>query len=240
MKDFGPITVAQVGRVAHAMLHWRAPLGSADIGVLEHLPALVDWLEDDHPCDVIVFRADDRPRGEVAVRPPSIDYCNAWEKLLVRIDRLPCISIVALDGPCIRLWLQLALACDHRVATTRSSFQVCEVKEGYLPGMNIFRLAKYIGIGSARRLAFTGALLEGAAAAALGIVDELCKPEELERALTSFLQRLEPIHPIAAQLARRLLNESFSTAFEQFLGQYLAAQHRCFASLPEHSQIVFK
>src|SRR5688572_7747514 len=163
MRVLGAIIVAQVDRIAHATLHWPAPSGGIDSGLLDDFEQLVAWIEDDNPCDALVLRVASAPDHFAVPLMPDIDQCRRLEKLLIRVDRLGCITIAAVDGLCVRMWMQLALACDHRIATSRSSFEVREVKEGYLPGMNIFRIAKYVGIGVARRLVFTGAALDSRA-----------------------------------------------------------------------------
>ena len=231
MPEHRLMSVAQAGRTAQVTIRWPRPAGSLDADLLADLEHLLDWIEDEAACDVVVLRLapDPAPEDAPPTPPPELEHCRRWEKLAVRLDRLACISVAVIDGPCVRFWMQLALACDHRVATTRSMFQVLELKEGYLPGMNIFRLAKYLGVGVARRLVFTGEPVTADRGAALGIVDGVCEAEALDAAVTTFLGRLAPVHPVVAQLARRLLSESFATAFEQFVGQYLASQHRCLA-----------
>jgi enoyl-CoA hydratase/carnithine racemase len=233
VPEYRLTSVALADRTAQVTIRWPRPAGSVDEDLLADLEHLLDWIEDEAACDVVVLRLAPDPAlataTELAAPRPELEHCRRWEKLVVRLDRLACISVAVVDGPCVRFWMQLALACDHRVATTRSTFQVLELKEGYLPGMNIFRLAKYVGIGVARRLVFTGEQVTADRGSSLGIVDEICAAEALEAAVAAFLGRLAPVHPVVAQLARRLLSESFATAFEQFVGQYLASQHRCLA-----------
>lgn len=231
MPTFGCIDVTLADRVARASVRWPEPCGSVESGVFEAFERLVDWIEDDNPCDALVVALSPMSASGVRSPAPGIEQCRKWENVSVRFDRLACVTIALIDGPCVRFWMQLALACDHRLVTTRAVFRVDEAKEGYLPGMNIFRLAKYVGIGVARRFVFTGDAMDSRSAASFGLVDEVCAPDELELTTQSFLARLAPIHPVPLQLARRLLNESFSTAFEQFLGQYLASQHRCLSGV---------
>jgi len=227
VPEYRLTSVALADRTAQVTIRWPRPAGALDADLLADLEHLLDWIEDEAACDVVVLRLAPDPAPELAAPPPDLEHCRRWEKLVVRLDRLACISVAVIDGPCVRFWMQLALACDHRVATARSTFQVLELKEGYLPGMNIFRLAKYLGVGVARRLVFTGELVTADRGASLGMIDEVCEAEALEAAVAAFLGRLAPVHPVVAQLARRLLSESFATAFEQFVGQYLASQHRC-------------
>jgi len=235
MVDFGIIRIVVTGVVARAEINWPGPSGMLGVALLDDLERMVDWVEDEHPCDILVLALASPSAAVDSAVPPDIDQSRRWEKLAVRIDRLPCITVAAVSGPCVRFWMQLVLACDHRIATRQAWFQVLELKDGYLPGMNIFRLAKYIGIGVARRIVFTGRAFDSKAAADLGMVDEVCEPSELEATIAVFLAQLTPTSPVAAQLARRLLSESFSTAFEQFLGQYLASRIRCLTTLAQRS-----
>jgi enoyl-CoA hydratase len=227
MRECRLLTVVQAGRTADVTIRWPRPAGSMSADLLLDLDQLLDWIEDGQTCDVIVLRLAPDAVSELSAGLPALEHCRRWEKLLVRLDRLPCISLAVIDGPCVCFWMQLALACDHRIATRRSTFQVLELKEGYLPGMNTFRLAKYLGIGVARRLMFTGEEVGAGRALALGMIDNDCDAEALDSAVAAFLGQLQPARPIPAQLARRLLGESFATAFEEFVGQYLASQHRC-------------
>jgi enoyl-CoA hydratase/carnithine racemase len=226
MLDLTSISVMLQDRKAIATVGWRGGVGSWEPEISEQIDTLIDWIEDTAPCDVLVFRSEGT---RATPQVPTIDQCRRWEKLVLRLDRLECLTIAAVHGPCTRAWMQLALACDLRVATLPSSLQIVELKEGYLPGMNMFRLAKYLGLGTARRLLFTGAEVSASQAASLGLVDEVC--EDLDTGVARLLQAIEPARPLPLRIARRLLNESFATAFEDFMGQYLASQSRCLSDL---------
>lgn len=231
MLKLSTIAVQVEGRRAIARMSWLGGVGSWDPEISADIDKLIDWVADTAPCDILVFR----PEGPTPPpQPPTIDQCRRWEKLVVRLDGLECLSVAALQGPCTRAWMQLALACDLRVATKPSSLQILELKEGYLPGMNMFRLAKYLGLGVARHLLFTGAEVSASQATSLGLVDELC--DDLDSGLDRLLQAVEPVRPVLCRLTRRLLNESFSTAFEDFMGQYLASQNRCIGDRKRETQ----
>jgi enoyl-CoA hydratase/carnithine racemase len=89
--------------------------------------------------------------------------------------------------------------------------------------MAVFRLAKYIGLGHAKRLVLTGAEVTADEALGLGLVDSV---GDLASGLAAALDSLGPKHAVAATLARRLLLESFHTEPEDAIGNFLAAQHR--------------
>ena len=227
MRRFETLDYTESGDVAQITLSRPR----TDMRMVRELTAVCDHLEDDSPCKVAVFRGADgvfskgidfedfRPDT-----PMDIHGFNKWEKLCVRIERLPKVTIAALDGEARGGGVQLALVCDARIGTPRTTLQLDEVHKGFLPGMATFRLAKYIGLGNAKRIIMQCPVIDADEAAALGILDEVC--DDLDVAVGATIAAFGPIHTVSVTLARRLLNESFATPFEHAIGNFLAAQHR--------------
>jgi len=157
---------------------------------------------------------------------PDVHGFNKWERACRTLERLPKVTIAAIEGECAGGGFQLALTCDVRVATRGADFHLHEVRDGFLPGMGTFRLAKYIGLGRARRLAITGRHVGGEEAERLGLVDHLCEAGDLEGGLAAAIEELGDVNPVAVDLTRRLFDESFENTYEDFIGFFLAAQHR--------------
>ncbi|MDJ1171289.1 enoyl-CoA hydratase/isomerase family protein [Roseofilum sp. BLCC_M154] len=233
MRQYTTLKLTKRETIANVNLQWSDPSQLNAVGLSELLQ-LINEIEDDETCKLIIFWGLDVQQTAIAA-PPTFDACSKWEKFLRRLERFAGASIAAIDGYCTRFHVQLALACDYRVATARSLFQIPEVKEGYLPGMGVFRLAKYTGVGVARRLLFTGAQFSVEEAIALGIVDRACETTALEQTIEDVQQALMPIHPQVLQNTRRLLNESFATSYEDAIGHYLAVQDLCLSQLPERT-----
>lgn len=198
-----------------------------DVRQIRELERVCDQLEDVSTAKAVVFRghsagidfADFDPR-----EPLDIHGFNKWEKLVSRIERLNKVTVAAVDGPCVGGGVQIVLACDQRVCTPAASFRLPEVKMGFLPGMATWRLAKYVGLGTAKRLVLTGETVSAEEAARLGLVDLV--DADLDAALARTFEALAPMHVVAVTLARRLLNESFAAQPEDAIGNFLAAQHR--------------
>ena len=148
---------------------------------------------------------------------------NKWEKLVHRFETLPMLTIFLADGPLSGGGVQLMLACDLRLALPGVALSLPEVRMGFLPGMSTWRLARFVGMGRARRMILTGEVVTAEEAAQIGLIDSV---EPDAAALDRWLPRLQPVHPVAVQLARRLLLESASAPFEEAIGNFLAAQHR--------------
>jgi enoyl-CoA hydratase/carnithine racemase len=193
---------------------------------LNNLQKLLDHIEDELSVTVLIFRK----LEFLNFFPITIDEFRHWEKIFERITRLPCLTIGVIDGCCVGMGLQLAITCDFRLASTTSSLQSLEVKRGYLPGMMVFHLAKFVGLGIAKRILFVGLPYSAENAFKLGLIDLVFQTQNAKTLLDEFLESLLPIQPIAVQLTRRLLHESYADTYESSIGHFLAAQHHCFNS----------
>lgn len=194
---------------------------------LRELERVCDHLEDVSGVKFLVIRghsegidfADFDPRAAL-----DIHGFNKWEKLVRRVERLQQATIALVDGDCVGGGFQLLLACDLRIARPGVSFSLPEVRLGFLPGMATWRLARYVGVGHAKRLILTGAEVGTDEALRLGLLDAV--HDDLSLGLSEALGSLGPAHVVAITLARRLLLESGETCFEDAVGNFLAAQHR--------------
>jgi len=104
--------------------------------------------------------------------------CAGGRSLFARLSSQPWPSVAIIDGACLGGGLELALACDLRVATDAADTVLGfpEVKLGLLPGWGgTVRLARQIGPGPAVELAASGESVDGPTAARLGLVDA-CVP----------------------------------------------------------------
>lgn len=224
--EFRMLRLTENGESAVVDFDWPSPLGSINETFLTNFEKLIDYLEDNSPSTVVVFRG---LAGEIPdwTSLPNIDHCRRWEKILAQISRLPFITIAAVDGICLGFCLQLALSCDFRLATEGSAFVSPEIKQGYLPGMMTFRLAKFVGIGVARQILFTGLHFKAKQAKKSGLLDIMCASNQLDQAINNLIEQVTPVNRTAVQLGRRLLNESFASTYEEAIGHFLAAQHNC-------------
>lgn len=201
------------------------------------LEALCVWLDEAATCDVVVFRGRDGrfTRGIdlsdfSTRRPPDIHGFSKWERVLSDIERLKKITIAAIDGECRGGGVQLALACDHRIATPATAFVLDEVKSGFLPGLATWRLAKYVGMGAARWMTLACQPVAASEALRMGLVGQLA--DDLDVAIDEAARAFRPVNPTVVALARRLLNDAYDKAHEGFLGDFLAAQHRVISDEP--------
>ncbi|MBM4365377.1 MAG: enoyl-CoA hydratase/isomerase family protein [Deltaproteobacteria bacterium] len=194
---------------------------------IRELERVCDHLDDVSQAKVVVFRGHSEGIDFLDFDPKEamdIHGFNKWEKLVNRIETLEKVTVALVDGPSVGGGFQILLACDQRICVPGATFQLPEVRQGFLPGMACYRLAKYVGLGHAKRIVMTGATIGADEALRLGLVDAVTP--DLDAALKKTIDCFGPMHTVAFTLARRLLNESFSTGFEDGIGNFLAAQHR--------------
>lgn len=190
------------------------------------LPALTRWLStavaavEDDPADVVLA-----VHGRTAeVHGADVADWTRWEKTVRRLERLPGLTVGAVDGTVTGPAFGLLLALDLVVATPRTVLTCLDVPAGRLPGMAVHRLAKYVGLGHAKRIVLTGRPVPAAEALRLGLLGEVsADPAAVAREL---LEDGGDDRARAAYLCRRLLEESYAHSFEDALGGMLAAQDR--------------
>jgi len=104
--------------------------------------------------------------------------CAAGRRLYARLSSKPWPTVAVIDGVCLGGGLEIALACDYRVATSAETTALGfpEVKLGLLPGWGgTVRLPRLIGPGPAVEMLAAGETINGTAAARSGLVDA-CVP----------------------------------------------------------------
>src|SRR5919197_1535325 len=87
-------------------------------------------------------------------------------------------TLAAIRGYCLGGGLELALACDLRIAADDAKLGLMEVRRGIIPGAGgTQRLARLVGKGHALRIALTGEPIDAQEAYRIGLVNEVVPPE---------------------------------------------------------------
>ncbi|MDT4841741.1 Enoyl-CoA-hydratase [compost metagenome] len=127
-------------------------------------------------------------------------------------------TIAAIGGFCLAGGLELALACDIRIATAESRFALPETKWGILPGGGgTQRLARLAGLGVAMRMILSAEIFDADFALNHGLVTELVPKAELEQAALSIARAIIKNGPLAVTAARRAILASVDLPLERGL-----------------------
>jgi 2-oxoglutaroyl-CoA hydrolase len=132
----------------------------------------------------------------------------AWN--VAAAERCPKPVIAKLRGYAFGVGLELALACDFRVAADDVQLGLPEVKLGMIPGSGgTQRLARLIGLGRAKDVIMRGRPIGADEALALGLVTEVVQPADLDATVVRLVDELRALSPLALATAKRVLNHAY-------------------------------
>lgn len=153
-------------------------------------------------ADVTAFTAMDKAHKAWAI-------VQGNQQVFRQLEAFPKPTVAAIRGYCFGGGLEIALACDFRIATTTSTLGQTETSLGLIPGAGgTQRLTRLVGLGRAKELVLLAKRLNGTEAEAIGLVNRAVEEDAFEEAVTELATTLAKGPPIALRLAKKLLNYS--------------------------------
>ncbi len=133
-------------------------------------------------------------------------------------ERFPGPVIAAIDGYCFGVGLEIALACDFRVATSRALFALPEIGLGMIPGSGgTQRVARLVGMTRAKDMILRGRRIPGDEAYEWGLITQVVEPGELDTAVDAIVSDLLAKSRLALETAKRVLNRGEEAPLETAL-----------------------
>lgn len=205
------------GAVATITLDRPEKLNAMTPDMLEGLEAILASIEaDEHICVVILTGAGERAfcagadiNAWSSLAP--IDMWRQWVRLghrvVDRLDGLRQPTIASLNGIAYGGGLELALACDIRVAADTVKVAAPEVTIGTIPGWGMTtRLAVLAGPARAKQMILGGQPVDAARAESWGVLSEVVPAGELQTATRALADRIAAQAPVAVQVAKQLID----------------------------------
>jgi enoyl-CoA hydratase/carnithine racemase len=153
------------------------------------------------------------------------------QRAISAFDLLPKPVIAAVNGLAVGGGLQLAIACDLRVAAASAVFASWEMRWAIVPDLGgTERLPRLIGLGRAKELVFTGRQLNAHEAERIGLVNRVVPDAELAQAVADLAAGLASGPTLALGMAKQLLNEALDRRVSDGLTAARRAQRRTLAS----------
>ncbi len=134
-------------------------------------------------------------------------YGSLGQEVLSELEALPSITVAAINGAALGGGLELALACDFRIAVKSAKIGLPETSIGVIPGWNgIPRLTALVGPSRAKKMYFGALPVSAEEGLAFGLVDEIVNsPEDLGPRVAAFCRSFKRGAPAAVALAKRAL-----------------------------------
>ncbi len=134
------------------------------------------------------------------------------------VDRVAKPLIARIDGYCFGGGLELAVACDIRIASERSIFSQAEVNIGIIPGGGgSQRLPRLVGLGTALKLTLTGDRIDAGEALRIRLIDELVPHALLDGRVDEIAQKIASKSAVAVRLAKAAVKASARLPLDQGL-----------------------
>lgn len=144
---------------------------------------------------------------------------------------LPVPVIAEIEGPCLGGGLGLALACDLRIASSSAFFAIPAARLGLAyPPEALADLLAAVSPSSARKLLFTAERLTAASALQIGLVDEVCNPEDLPTRIAGLTKAIADNAPLSLKAAKRAIGQLTSPASGTDLTEAQAMARMCIDS----------
>lgn len=147
------------------------------------------------------------------------------------VERLPKPVIAAINGYCLGGGMELALACDIRIASSSAKFGQPEVNLGIIPGGGgTQRLPRIVGLGAALRLILSGEIIAADEALRLRLVEEVTEPASLLGRATELAELMASKSPVALAAAKEATRAALSLPLDDGLKLETALFQLCFSS----------
>ncbi len=237
----GGLVRLELGRVADIVLD-NPPLNLVTPGLLDALEAALAALEAADPGDVRAvvvsgrgeraFSAGSDVRGFEAHRGPGGRAHFAREEAAFdRLAGLPMPTIAAIEGSALGGGLELALACDIRIAAEQARLGLPEVRLAVTPGAGgTQRLPRVVGTARAKELILTGRVLAAAEAERIGLVSEVVPDGRAVERAREIGAEIAERGPLAVREAKRLVDEALDRPIADGIAAEIEASVRVFAT----------
>jgi len=213
-----PVHLALEGAVAVMTLS-RAPVNAIDDRLTDGLEAALAELEQNDQVAVLRIRSDQRVFcagadlrmigdrfGTEAGSAAMVASVRRFHAVFDRIAALPMVILAEIAGHALGGGLELALACDLRIAAHEAKLGLPEVNVGLIPGAGgTQRLTALCGPGVASRLILTGEVVSGQTAEKLGLVQWSAASAEFGGVANAIVERIAKLSPEALRAAKNCI-----------------------------------
>ena len=221
MSEF--VRVERRGAAATIWIDRQAKMNTMTVAMRNEFPAIFRDLDADDGVRVVVIRGAGGKAfsagGDVAefltLAPADLEQ---WGDTLSSAERCRKPVIAAIDGFTMGAGLELAVACDFRIATRRSEFAFPEVRLGMIPGSGgTQRALRLIGMTRAKLFMLTGQRVSAERAEAWGLITQAVADDGLDAAVQALADELASRPPLALRTLKMVLNRGAEAPLETAL-----------------------
>ena len=215
-KEYETVKVEREENVLWIVLNRPHRLNAFNEVLMEELSDVLDTAEKDQSVRCVVITGEgDRafsPGADLTMFPKATpvkaeEFSRSGQKLFGKIEEMSKPVIAAINGFALGGGLELALACDLRVAAEHAELGSTEILRGLIPGWGgTQRLVRIVGLAKAKEMIMLGNMLKAEEALKIGLVHKVVHYEKLRDEVKELAMKLSEKPPIALKYAKNALN----------------------------------
>jgi len=208
------ITYNKMGRAGYITLNRPHKGDELTMQMSRELADACDAASQDDELNVLILSSEgDNFCSGSDPQEPDAGYVAA--QAIASIDK---VTIAAIDGNALGEGLELALACDIRIATKRSRFCLLQIAGGAIPSAGgTQRLPRIVGPSKALELILTAEPIDAQEALRIGLVTEVVLSGELSTEVEKLASQISGYAPIALRYVKEAVNKGMDLTLEQGL-----------------------
>lgn len=215
----------EAGRVATVTLDYEARINILNTRLIVQLTEAVESLMDDDRLRVLILRgageksfiggADINEMATIDSPAKAEAFISRLHGVCAALRRLPVPVIARISGYCLGAGLEIAAACDLRIASEGSLFGMPEVKVGIPSVIEAALLPRLVGWGKARELVYTGESIGAEEALQCGLIERLVPHAKLDDGVERWVGSILQAGPNSIRLQKALIRKWESLPIEQ-------------------------
>ncbi len=218
------VRLARDGDIVTLTVTQAASFNAQDRGMLIDLNTALTGIELLEPLPRILILAAEgdrfvgaaQPEYLMAATPDEGEWASGMGQSNGRLlDRMPVVTIAAVQAAAIGGGLEMAMACDLTYASEGATFAQAETRGGVVPGFGgTFRLPRRVGAMRARWMTYSGLPIDARTALQWGLVMDVFPHAELQRHVHDAAQSILKAQPDAVRAAKSILSEASELPLE--------------------------
>jgi len=212
MEDL--VLLEKIGNIAILKINRPEAFNALSKKIVDLMDDILETLKKDEETRVLIVTGDKHfaagaDIADMVERTPEEAKAFLFTKTFEKLENIEMPTIAAICGYALGGGLELALACDLRIASDEAQVGLPEINLGIMPGAGgTVRLPKLIGEAKAKELIYLGERLSASEAYEYGIINKIVSKENLLEEAIKLAEKLAKKAPTALRSAKKAINFS--------------------------------
>ena len=237
--NFKTIILEKEQKICRITLNRPTAMNSMTLEMFEELEAVFQEVMHDHEIRVLVITGRGRAFSSGAdfslvtymaklASDEFIEKLRYLQSVVTLIENMDKVAIAAINGYALGGGLDLALACDLRVAVEGARMGEQYINVGIMPDLGgTQRLPRLVGLAKAKEMIFFGDMIDAREAEKIGLINKVVAEDVFESEITALSRRIADGPSVAMGLAKKAINRGLVQDIKNGLELEVYGQNLC-------------